>query len=252
MPAFTQPLQIRFLLGWLVPSFLIFSAISGKQMHYILPLVSGAAILVAAWLERPEIAGERAPRPWFFLLYAAAFVFMAVAPFLPFIRDNRKYQDLSQGVGSFEHWPFALALMAGATFTWSMRKTMTGHALAMVFCACLFYGVTTIEGRLHAYRFYDLTTLRNTLQPYDEARRPIAFVGRYEGEITFLNRLIHPLVVIDKKQAAEWLAANPDGIAVLHNHTADPIPNAIVVYTQPYHGNERFSLLTAKVAKPRG
>jgi 4-amino-4-deoxy-L-arabinose transferase-like glycosyltransferase len=38
---------LRFLLLWLAPTFLVFSLISGKQPHYLVPLLPGTAIVIA-------------------------------------------------------------------------------------------------------------------------------------------------------------------------------------------------------------
>lgn len=43
---------LRFLACWLIPVFLAFSLISGKQPHYLVPLVPGAALLAAYSLQR--------------------------------------------------------------------------------------------------------------------------------------------------------------------------------------------------------
>jgi len=42
---------VRFLLFWIIPAFVIFSLISGKQPHYLLPLLPPVLILVALCLE---------------------------------------------------------------------------------------------------------------------------------------------------------------------------------------------------------
>lgn len=44
---------IRFLILWIVPVFITFSFISGKQPHYLVPLLPGIIILIAYWLETP-------------------------------------------------------------------------------------------------------------------------------------------------------------------------------------------------------
>jgi 4-amino-4-deoxy-L-arabinose transferase-like glycosyltransferase len=41
---------VRFLLTWLIPVFLCFSLISGKQPHYLVPLLPGIALLLALYL----------------------------------------------------------------------------------------------------------------------------------------------------------------------------------------------------------
>ncbi|WP_169566396.1 ArnT family glycosyltransferase [Sneathiella limimaris] len=52
---FQQNWLIRFLALWIVPTLVSFSLISGKQPHYLVPLLPGMAILLAFWIEiRPQ------------------------------------------------------------------------------------------------------------------------------------------------------------------------------------------------------
>lgn len=44
---------VRFLLCWIVPVFIAFSFISGKQPHYLVPLLPGVLLLIALWLKTP-------------------------------------------------------------------------------------------------------------------------------------------------------------------------------------------------------
>lgn len=51
--AYIQHSGIRFIVLWVVPVFIAFSLISGKQPHYLVPLLPGALILLASWLRAP-------------------------------------------------------------------------------------------------------------------------------------------------------------------------------------------------------
>jgi 4-amino-4-deoxy-L-arabinose transferase-like glycosyltransferase len=49
----------RFALTWVVPAFIILSLISGKQVHYLIPLLPGFALLVGLAYARFYVAGNR-------------------------------------------------------------------------------------------------------------------------------------------------------------------------------------------------
>lgn len=76
--------RVRFLLCWIVPVFLCFCAISGKQVHYLVPLLPGLAALLALLLARlPEFSPEklwRAALP----MFAALCLFQIVGAFTYF------------------------------------------------------------------------------------------------------------------------------------------------------------------------
>ena len=235
--------QVRFLLSWLVPAFIIFSLISGKQMHYILPLVPGAAILAAyaldaAWARRPA----KMSRPWFFFPYALGLAFMAAVPYLPFVRHNHKYQNLSQGVAYFENWPFILGIFVDAGFVWLTRRRPEGQVLALVFCSCLAFCLVTAEGGIHLFKFYDLAPLRAAVQPFNG--HAVAVVAPYEGEVTFQTRLEQPPEILRKDaDLGKWLAAHQGGVLVLKNRVTGPLPAGRVLTTQLFHGDQRFTVI---------
>src|SRR5699024_3901529 len=80
-----QDVGVRFILCWLLPVFVIFSLISGKQVHYLLPLLPGVALLLARALHAaPERTSALAVVPMtalYGLLAAAVF-------FAPMLHDT--------------------------------------------------------------------------------------------------------------------------------------------------------------------
>ena len=87
-----QPLEpgLRFLLCWLLPTFLVFSLITGKQLYYVLPELAGVTMLVAACVadlreRHTTLANHWALGTWplsvgAFLLAIALFAMPAVVP----------------------------------------------------------------------------------------------------------------------------------------------------------------------------
>lgn len=73
--------QVRFLLCWIVPHWLVFEAIATKLPHYVLPTYPAIALLAAASLTQP--GGWRPPAAWWgralLGLYAALWLLVGVA-----------------------------------------------------------------------------------------------------------------------------------------------------------------------------
>ena len=69
---------VRFCLAWFLPTFVAFSFISGKQMHYLLPIFPAFALLVARGL--PQAGDSRFDR-W--LVAGAAFAIGVTLIYLP-------------------------------------------------------------------------------------------------------------------------------------------------------------------------
>jgi 4-amino-4-deoxy-L-arabinose transferase-like glycosyltransferase len=129
----------RFLLAWLIPSWLVFEAVITKLPHYVLPLYPAIAILIAGILQGGGLVTQR----WLVRGTAGWFVFpsaIAVAVVVLFIIVSR---DLG-----FIAWPFAAAAAIFGLFAWWLyevdgpERSLLRAAVASVFIAVTVYAVT--------------------------------------------------------------------------------------------------------------
>jgi 4-amino-4-deoxy-L-arabinose transferase-like glycosyltransferase len=128
----------RFLLAWLVPSWVIFEAVMTKLPHYVLPLYPAIAILIAGILEPGGLANirwmMRGTVGWF--LFPAAIAIAVPVGFVVLTRD----------LGIIA-WPFAAVAVIFGLFAWWLyevdgaeRSLLRGMA-ASVFIAMTVYAV---------------------------------------------------------------------------------------------------------------
>ncbi|MBV9539240.1 MAG: glycosyltransferase family 39 protein [Acidisphaera sp.] len=113
----------RFLLAWLVPSWLVFEAVPTKLPHYPLPLFPALCLLGAAWIATPA----RDPGPAWLrrgargLTLAAAVVFTLAGAALPFVLAGIAPGD----------WRALAPLLAGGLLLWLLLRVRgTGRTLA--------------------------------------------------------------------------------------------------------------------------
>ncbi len=129
----------RFLLAWLMPSWLVFEAVMTKLPHYVLPLYPAIAILIASVVEAGALSKTRwmmsGTVGWF--LFPATVAIAAIVIFIVFGRDL--------GLVS---WPFfALAVIFGL-FAWWLydvdgpERSLLRGAIASVLIAIAVYAVT--------------------------------------------------------------------------------------------------------------
>lgn len=96
-----QP-SMRFLVIWVVPTFLAFSLIGGKQPHYLVPLLPGIAILVASVLKTSPLRRLQA------LTAVMVVVFVALHVAFSFtIRDKYDISPLADFIGAHPGRPYA-------------------------------------------------------------------------------------------------------------------------------------------------
>jgi len=126
--------RIRFLLAWLLPSWLVFEAVMTKLPHYVLPLYPAIAIMIAGILESYGLTKQRwmvrGTIGWFLLPGA-----IAVGTLVLFIVFGRDLGLIA--------WPFAaLAVIFGLFAWWLYEVDGTERSLLRAMVASLFVAVT--------------------------------------------------------------------------------------------------------------
>lgn len=220
-----------FLLCWLVPAFAVFSLVSGKNPHYVLPEVVGLCLIFAAALagvqaaqaaaadtdEGPN-AGKIARPHWIDRAPFAVFVVLGAAltavPFLNTVRDNPAWwSDDVAGMTGVVVVGLALIALLVAPARCDRRATVIA-GLTAVFIAMLHIAATPL---LHAK--LDLRPVAHRLADWEGAGRPLAHFGSYHGTYQFLGRLERPMAIIGREtgETEAWINANPDGVIVSYH-----------------------------------
>jgi 4-amino-4-deoxy-L-arabinose transferase-like glycosyltransferase len=219
----------RFCLAWTLPALAVFSLISGKQPHYLLPLFPGFALLAARLLATPEPAS--APGRWaavpaaaFLLLPASA---LAAAPLLarrsgapPWAGQVGPGAGVLLGLAAL-----ACILFAGRIFA---ARPAAPSLLTLLLIAALFAG-----GSGAIRHAYDVRPAARYLAAAEREGRPIAWAGDYHGQLHFLGRLTRPFQEIPSGAGEAWLAEHPGGRLV---EDLDELPPAAgrPALVQPY------------------
>ncbi|MGZ8363487.1 MAG: ArnT family glycosyltransferase, partial [Caulobacteraceae bacterium] len=85
--------QVKFLLCWILPAWVVFELVSTKLPHYLLPVFPAIACLAAAMTLDPQFR-QGSPRRWWAILVAVIWapvaIGVALAPsLLPYLAENR-------------------------------------------------------------------------------------------------------------------------------------------------------------------
>lgn len=128
----------RFLLAWVIPSWIVFEIVMTKLPHYVLPLYPAIAILIAGIVEGGALYNKR----WLTRGTVGWFLFPAVIA----VAVPVGFFMLSRDLGLIA-WPFAAAAMIFGLFAWWLyevdgaeRALLRGMA-ASVFIAITVYAV---------------------------------------------------------------------------------------------------------------
>ena len=228
----------RFCLSWLAPVFVFFSLISGKQIHYLVPLVPGFALIAGQALRTARPHGLLLPA----LLAGGVGLGMVYAGLVGLPDKPGMWQG-------FPWWPGALLLFAALLAAWTGRqdsRRMPG--LALLGAALYASALLTLSDNL--WRRYDVRPMAEELRKLQDHSIPLANNGFYHAQFQFAGRLKKPIdELLNPTDIAPWFEKHPDGMVILYD---DPRPGeAAPAFIQPYLG-EHAMLLNAEQARARG
>jgi 4-amino-4-deoxy-L-arabinose transferase-like glycosyltransferase len=214
---------LRFCLVWLLSSFVVFSLLPSKQIHYLIPMLPAFALLVARVVgqnaEKPRLAGE-----WLLpVLFGAIGIFLVYLPKTPGLSKLNWVQTVQPAWGLSV---LAIAIIL-ALSVW-IKRGLSIAALSTALVTAIFVGF--IFFFRYAGPAYNLAPAAMQVKNYNEQHIPYVYVGNYQGQFNFLGRLTQPLPVMPGERIADWAAQHADGylISLEKNKPSDAI------YLQPH------------------
>ncbi len=195
--------SFRFCLLWFGSGFIVFSLISGKQAHYLIPLMPALALLLIRILPLKATdakAGDYLP----FLMIT---VFAAVLLILPLAHGPKLYHWLQH-----RNFWWAVALLVVALvpmITIGLTRSISPYLLPGTVIAALVCSLVGFFGSTG--NAFDLRQAARVLGRYREAGDPIAWAGKYDGQFQFPLRMSEPMTVINESAIDDWLASHRNG-----------------------------------------
>lgn len=183
---------------WAISTLILFSLISGKQAHYLLPAYPAVALLFAHASTRAK-SGSLA---WVALLLIACGAGAVGLGLIP------AKADLAQLA---PYWPltaFAVLCFILALLIWRLPR-IPGHLLSGIGLTLGIHGIIATTG---LYAAYDGQALASTLAIYETDGLAVTN-AEYNAEINFLARLTTPVALTpDLPSLTAWAQTHPDGM----------------------------------------
>lgn len=223
----------RFLWCWWVVPFVAFCAISGKQIHYLLPLLPAWALAGAWLLQRP---GARL-RPLLFGLFALVMAGALVA--LPWQAAKMFGYPARPAIAVFAS--AALVIAVGAWRSWG--RDARGLALS----ATALVSVAMLAGALVLLPSLDVEPEAAFVKQALRDHLPIATIESDNGLFGYTGRLHQPVPWIARDQVLAWCHAHPGGILlIVESH--DEVTNGAPLMAWPYFlsGDRRITAWRAR------
>lgn len=201
---------------WAGSALVLFSLMSGKQTHYLLPALPAVALIVARAMRGAPLAARPAALPLVALALAcfAGTLGLTLGDMGQILQPRVLFAVLGLA---------CLGLAALAFRVRGPQVAWLGLALAALANLVFLLGA---PGRL-----YDATAIAALIAPSDAAG--VGMLGKdYNGEFTFAARLRNPVALLSAKEAGAWLAADPNRalVARLDRTHPDATPRTTVTY----------------------
>lgn len=215
----------RFCLAWMLPVFAAFSFISGKQPHYLVPMLPAFALLAARVLtDRPD---TRVGLPA--LLAAALGVVLILAGLGAIPAVNEAAPVLPST------WP-GVVLVAVALAVWAAGRSGSPAVPGLALLGAAVLVLVQVSAMRSLEPLYDVKPLAQSIRQLQIQGVPVANAARYHAQYQFLGRLETPLAEVRGAEVAHWIEAHPDGYVVVYLKDGRD-PGAIEArYAQAYRG----------------
>jgi 4-amino-4-deoxy-L-arabinose transferase-like glycosyltransferase len=222
---------VRFALVWALAGVLAFSLVSGKQVHYLLPLVPAAALLLARGLSQREAAPLA--RPWIVALVISVIALGVIAAGTTALVARVVWWPHDTMAWWWAVFPLAAAVMLVVWQRGWITRNAAVHSLAVT-TAALLCGVQLAAGRAGTVP-YDTAPMAAAVRSALESGHPVAMVGTYNGEYHFEGRLQRRHIdVIDARNADAWLRAHTGGLLLRYDRGRNAPPPDGVIARHPF------------------
>ncbi|MGA9333053.1 MAG: glycosyltransferase family 39 protein [Rudaea sp.] len=210
----------RFAVAWFVPSFFAFCLVSGKQPHYLMPLLPGLALYLALVL-RSDGAVLRG-RLFGAVVLAAGIAFVLLPYFAAHAhaiswtdaivrRDGIDDSTLTVIAGVWPLWG-ALGVALGASVLVFGRVFAHPRVLALSSVATASITMLILAQGIGPY--VDVSKAAAQIRQAHEEGIPIAHLAWHHGLYEFAGRLTQPLEKVDYADLHAWCQAHPNGEVV--------------------------------------
>ncbi|HEY1096741.1 MAG TPA: hypothetical protein VGF14_05825 [Alphaproteobacteria bacterium] len=233
----------RFLLCWIVSTFILFSLISGKQLHYILPLWAAFALLVARLLDHIE-PGEKDFKITFVPFFLFSLVWLGLTVLIRF-----KLHQLPPFLGDFINGHFTLPFLYLAGISILFSVAYRHQVILPILCMCMV--LTMLMAHIASPKGWDRFSTEGISQII--AQHPhgqLAVVSsRYQGDINYLLHLTQPVTVIppdNHDQINAFLKTNPKSLVLIQVRSRDELKDYRILAIKPARAKRYYALISRK------
>ena len=230
LPQAGGELGVRFCLAWLAPVFIAFSFISGKQLHYLLPIFPAFALLAARALTLVNRNSRWDAVP----LVVASLVLGGVLLYLPIYAQN---PAVAPWLKQIPMWGGLILITAALMLLLPRCRSRLAATWEMTLFSALLMSLLSLTIIHAAGMAYDVRPISAKLKQLEEANAPLAHAGKYPGLFNFLGRLKNSPQITTRATLEAWFERHPDGRAIVYFNHEHPMDGLKPEFVQDLRGD---------------
>ncbi len=201
-----QDSSARLLISWIVPTFLVFCFISGKQTHYLLPLFPGIAIGIVYLLRNASPFSPKSLSIFIIFLLVSGLALLSTALFSNFFPTTLAH--ITQYIHGW--WGVILLGLAGLL---CLQKPLPVKTLFLVLPAMtsIIVMISLLAISPYLNKFYNLAPVAKKIHAIQASGASVYSINTIHGNYNYLGRLRVPLIPNERTTPKQWAKKHPDG-----------------------------------------
>lgn len=221
----------RMVMIWGGASLAVFSLLSGKQVHYLIPVLPAFSLLMARSIaqEHDAAARWRLPVAILYLLPGAGLLAASL------INHGRmlRFFDLYE-----VRWAGGGLLLIGALLFY-LRPRIMPTLVAWVSVTSVACCALVLLGGRSMFTRYDLHPIAQAIREKQGEGYQVLHVGKYHGQYHFMGRLERPLVVLrNAGEVGAYAATHGKTALITYEPDRRPIPPRDYFFQQPFRSKQ--------------
>ncbi|MDD5228278.1 MAG: glycosyltransferase family 39 protein [Methylococcales bacterium] len=223
---------VRFCIAWMLPVFIMFSVVSGKRLHYLLPLIPALALLLArAADEINEIKSWR--NAYFGISFLVGFIALLLGLF-PVLNVIYHWQEKLNGFNPLWGVSLGIILLFVSRVNRADIKQIVLHTCILSIATPTLIAASYFE--INSERF-DTKPIAEKIAQFQNENQGVAFyTGKYHDQFQFTGRLPQPLTLLNSPEALQtWVLEHSDGFLLVDSEKLSP---EILFYSHAYRAGQ--------------
>jgi 4-amino-4-deoxy-L-arabinose transferase-like glycosyltransferase len=226
---------VRFCVAWFLPVFVMFSLVSGKRIHYLLPLIPVLSLLLARAAD--EIQDVQKWQKAYFSVFIF-FVFLVLATGLFPVLNNQYHWVKNLNLdGDLPFVGVVLLNVIIPLYVYAVRakntQTIIFYTLIPSIIVPTFLAACYLE--TNSARF-DTKPIAEKIAQFQHQNAVAFYTRKYHAQFQFTGRLTQPLILLDSPEMLQnWAKNHIDGFVLFDS---EKMPRENLIYWHAYRAGE--------------